>query len=352
KIKLLYEFMQKHTRYIGIQLGIGGWQPFEASFIAAKGYGDCKGLSNYMYSILKTAGIKSHYTWVRAGREYFNGQMNEDLPSNQFNHIILCVPVEKDTVWLECTSQTSPAGYMGDFTGNRKVVIIADDGGKLVSTPRYGLNENTQLRKIAAKLSDDGMLNMHVQTAYRAIQQEDVSGMITHLSKEKVKERLNQKFRLATYDITDFSYTEKKSALPEVIEDLKITVPDYATITGKRIFILPNILNKNGDRLTLEENRTVDYFFDMAWRDEDKVEIEIPAGYTVEAGLADASYKTKFGSYTTTLKLEGNKILYHRIMEKFEGRFPATDGKEIVKFMEDVYKADRSRLVLVKALAP
>ncbi|MGZ3956438.1 MAG: DUF3857 domain-containing transglutaminase family protein [Flavisolibacter sp.] len=349
KVKILYQFLQQNTRYISIQLGIGDWQPFEASFVAQKGYGDCKALSNYMYSLLKAAGIRSLYTLIKGGE--FDHFLMEDFPSNQFNHAILCVPLQKDTMWLECTSQSVPAGYMGEFTGNRKAVVIDENGGMLVSTPRYGLKENTAVRSLTAKLENDATLTVAAHTMYRGVMQDDLSDMIDYLSKEKVKKHLDETLALGTYEINDFKYDKKPSSLPEVAEDLKITVSNYATISGKRLFIIPNILDRGGAKILEEENRTVDYVFDYEFHAEDHEEIEIPEGYVVEAAPADVRIESKYGSYLMSAKLVGNKIVYDRKREQFRGRFPGTEQKEIIKFFDDIYKSDHSRFVLVKASA-
>src|ERR1051326_4403793 len=113
KVKVLYNFLQQNTRYISIQLGIGGWQPFDANYVATKRYGDCKALSNYMVALLTEAGIKANYVLIKAESD---DDILTDFPCNQFNHATVCVPFAKDTMWLECTRPTGGARYNGDFT--------------------------------------------------------------------------------------------------------------------------------------------------------------------------------------------------------------------------------------------
>lgn len=346
KVKILYAFMQQNTRYISIQLGLGGWQPFEATFVSQKAYGDCKALSNYMYSLLKEAGIRSVYTLIKAGD--YDYYMADDFPSNQFNHAILCVPFAKDSLWLECTSQTKPAGYMGNFTGNRKALLVDETGGTLVNTPRYISDDNLQLRTVKGTLDKEGSLSMKVSTQYKAFQQDDLHSKINALSKSKVQELLQEELSLTNYHIASFQYQENKDVIPNIVEDLDIAVNNYATITGKRLFILPNLLNRTGVQLSTEEKRRYDVDLIYPYRDVDNIEVDLPAGYTVEALPQPVTLKTKFGAYTSSVKLENDKLIYTRMREEYAGRFPAADYEELVKYYGAIYKADRARVVLVK----
>lgn len=346
KVQALYNFLQKNTRYISIQLGIGGWQPFDAGFVAKNGYGDCKALTNYMKSILQSVGIRSHYALIKGGSG--DTFLAEDFPSTQFNHVILCVPLAKDSLWLECTSQTTSAGYMGDFTGNRKALVITENGGQLISTPRYTDKENVQRRVVNAKLDQQGNLSLKLSAVYEGTQQDYLSSVINQLSNEKIQRLLQEDLALSTYEINNFDYKEAKQLIPAVNESLDLTVSNYATVSGKRLFIVPNVLTKSGYNLLNDDDRNCDFVFSGGYREIDSVVIELPAGYELESSPAQTNLETKFGKYATSVKVLSNKILFTRNFQFFEGRFPVSDQKELIAYYQNIYKADRSKLVFVK----
>lgn len=346
KIRRLYEFMQANTHYISIQLGIGGWQPFDAKYVAEKKYGDCKALSNYMYSLLKEAGITSFYTLAKAGSS--GHYMLADFPSSQFNHVILCAPLKTDTVWLECTSQTLPAGYLSGFTSDRYVLLVDENGGKLVRTPKYRLGDNLQTRKTVASIDAEGNLSAAINTRYQAEQMDDLEEMVTSLSKEKVMKILKADLDLPTYDVRKFDYKEVKSAMPNIYESLDLVAPGYAQVSGKRLFLDPNIMNRWIRRLTPDETRKYEIVLNYEYKDIDTCEISVPTGYQPESIPSDVDIRTDFGHYQCTVKFQQDKLIYYRSLEKYSGRWPAKAYADMTKFYDQLYKSDHSRVVLVK----
>lgn len=348
KVYVLYDYLQKNTHYISIQLGIGGWQPFDATYVATKRYGDCKALSNYMVALLKEAGVKANCVTIYGG-DAEDRPLLEDFSSfGQFNHVVSCVPMGKDTIWLECTSQTQSPGYMGSSTGDRKAILIDEDGGHVVSTPRYSINDNVQVRLVNASINAEGNLDAQVNTRFTGVQQEQAHGLLYGASKEQREKYLNRALNLPTYQVDKSNYEEERGSLPAMKEYLHVTSPAYASVSGKRLFIAPNLFNKTGLRYSPDSVRKYDIVCTQAFRDVDSITIQVPAGYIAEATPASAAIDSRFGKYHTSFKLDGDKILYSRVYEKNKSRFPASDYAELVKFQEQVYKADRSKIVLVK----
>lgn len=347
KIRLLYEYMQQNTRYISIQLGIGGWQPFDAKYVAANRYGDCKALSNYMKSLLKEAGIAANCVVIKAGSDVSRG-LWEDFPVNAFNHVIVCVPGTKDSTWLECTSQTIPAGFLGSHTAGRQALLLAGDGGHVVWTPTYTAQDNAQLRAIHATIDADGNLTAEVNTRFSGMQEEEAHHLLHDASQQERERFLNSTLHLPTYKVEKSDYQEQKQAIPYVNESLRITSTAYATVSGKRLFIEPNLFNKANRLPSTDQPRKFDIEYNYAYRDVDSISIKIPEGYKPESMPRDVGISNAFGRYSLSFAVSGNEITVLRSHERPAAHFPASVYPELVKFYSDMYAADRKKIVFVK----
>lgn len=346
KINTLYEYLQQNTRYISIQMGIGGWQPFDASYVATKRYGDCKALSNYMVSLLKEAGIKAHYVLINSG-EARRG-LWEDFPAPYFNHAVVCVPTGKDTVWLECTSQTLSPGYMGSSTGNRKALMIGDNGGVVVNSPLYTAQENKQLRKIKAQVDDAGHLVADLNTRFSGIEQETQHYLLHNNTAGMREQYLNQSLSLPNYSVESIRYQETKNIIPEIEEQMVLKASHYATITGKRMFIEPNMVNRVSTRPDASKPRKYDIVYPHSFTHADTVEISVPNGYEPESIPKDITIDNHFGKYSIRFEVTGNRILMFRHYTREAATYPASAYTDLAAFYHAMYQADHSRVVLVK----
>lgn len=161
KATTIYDYVQSKSRYVSIQLGIGGWKPEAASVVLDKGYGDCKGLTNLTMSLLDAVGIESQYAVVYAGHRI--KEINENVVGFQGNHVILNLPnLDGEEYWLECISQQAPFGHIGSFTDDRNVLAVGPKGSKLKHTTTFTHNENKRVSKWNLKVNNDASLSIEL----------------------------------------------------------------------------------------------------------------------------------------------------------------------------------------------
>ncbi|HEY4154870.1 MAG TPA: hypothetical protein VGM24_05575, partial [Puia sp.] len=187
------------------------------------------------------------------------------------------------------------------------------------------------------------------QTSYKAACQDQLEEFIHRLSKEDQLKSLKTQFDLPTYDVNSFRYQEDFShRLPVIQESLQLTVTDYAQVSGKRIFINPDILTRS--RIKLEEDKDRQLGVELSSEScyIDSVQIAVPAGYQTESLPENIHLQGKFGNYETHIAIEPDKIVYYRKWERYSGRFPVSEYNDLVKFYNEIYKSDHSKIVLVK----
>lgn len=347
RIGKLYEFLQSSTRYMNISLGIGGWQTIKAEDVAKRGYGDCKALSNYMKALLNEAGIPAYQALVYAGSE---GSYNyPDFANMHFNHVITCVPLEKDTLFLECTSQTNPLGYQGSFTGNRKALLITPEGGKLINTVSYKSKDNEQLRTGRIKIFDDGSAEANIKTIYSGIQQEKRNEIYNSLNAEEQKDWMINHIGISSFDLVNFSLSEKKKPVPELEENLKLNVRKVITKSNTRAFLSPNLMTRFLSIPHANQERKAGLFLNINgfnFHDSDTLVYELPKNYELEFLPAPVKLISKFGEYSSQSVLKENALIYYRNVVVHDGTYPNTDFKEWIDFIKKVSKSDKESVVL------
>ncbi|WP_316787974.1 DUF3857 domain-containing protein [Pedobacter frigoris] len=344
KAKRVYEFMQKKTRYISVQVGIGGFQPFPASEVDRLSYGDCKALVNYTQSLLKAVGINSIYCVVNAGNTKKN--MDADFASmDQGNHIILCIPFKSDTTWLECTSQNSPFGYLGTFTDDRTVFACTEEGGKILKTPTLNTTTNLQRRKAQLTITNDGDVTGNMQTNVYGSQYDNYESMINEPYTEQLK-HLKDKYDIDNINFSDVKFIQKKEDInPATTESLKLSILKYAPKTNNRIYLIPNIFNRVTS-IPESKNRSLPVYINRGYSDEDEIVYELPDGYTLEQKPEDVTIKTPFGTYEMAIKLDGKKLIYKRKLNTTSGIFSADKYADMVTFFSDINGFDNSKITL------
>ncbi len=345
KIKEIYRFVQQNTRYVNTNIGIGGWQPVDAGTVAIKGYGDCKGLVNYTKALMSLAGITSYYTVTNADQEIQD--IFPDFPSSQFNHIILCVPLEQDTIWLECTNQLMPFGYMGTSFVGRHVLIITPEGGVLVKTPDFPGKENSLCRKTVIDIDSIGDATLKVNAVYRGLQYEEVAGYENRSFKE-LADAFIDGLRTPSASVKKISYSFNKDRNPEAFENVDLSIRSLATRTGNRIFLPFNLFSNINTNLNQLSSRQSPLYFRFSTIDFDTVEIHIPHGYKVESLPETTEVTSQFGNYKVTTLQKDNTLTFCRVLEEKEGRYPPGSFADFMAYLQKIAHADKSNAVLIK----
>jgi hypothetical protein len=344
KINILYKYLQSNTRYVSVQLGIGGFKPIAADKVAAVSYGDCKALSNYMKSMLDVVDIKSNLVMLGSDMP----SLNPDYSSfGQANHMILCVPSVKDTVWLECTSQYMPTGFLGNSTAAKNVLLVTDEGGKLVRTPVYKPVDNFQKRLASVMLNEAGNGEILIKTNYGACQYEDNLDM---LLKDPTAQRkgLMVSLTLPNMEILSVSYKQPDKDIPEIEESIKLTSSELLSNGGDKLFLTLNLLNKIERVPRKVENRKTSFAVSFGYFDTDEIVYTLPKGFKAEFIPAPVLIESEFGRYTAKTEVKDNRLIYTRTQLINSKKYAPEKYAAAVEFYKKMYLADKLKAVLSK----
>jgi transglutaminase-like putative cysteine protease len=346
KAKKIYEYMQDKTRYISVQVGIGGYQPFLATDVDKLSYGDCKALVNYTQALLKAANIDSWYCVVYGDNSKVS-MLNDFASMNQGNHVILCLPIKNDTTYLECTSQKIPFGFLSDFTDDRNVLACTPEGGKLLHTPKYTSQDNLQTRKAGFTIDKDGALSGDMVTIYKGTQYDNPEELVGEPLTEQVKTLQKMYTNISNLSIEKLDIKQDKKQIPIATESIKLSARDFASADNGKLYFALNPVNKQRNIRDVR-NRTNPVYINRGYTDEDEIVYTLPTGYHPDMEPLNINLTKPFGKFKMSATISDGKLIYKRRMELIDGTYDKESYHDLVEFYQTVADADSYNVTLVK----
>lgn len=345
RVNEVYKYLGETTRYVSIQYGIGGLQPFSTADVARTGFGDCKALSNYMVAMLAEVGVPAYYTVIGTkNRRVFKNFANV----GQFNHVIVMVPQASDTIWIECTDPSLPLGYVHQDIAGHDALVVTKNGGHLVSLPVLADSLNRQETHVKADLSADGHASLTLEQHSYNRQYEELRPL---LRKTDEAQRVYFKKMLTTqaFTIKEKNISESISSFGQPVLDLECKGEDVslATVTGKRLFI--GLLPLHCYLPVLDdEKRNNDICIYDGYFDDEKIELHIPKGYEIEALPQTTNIKTDFGSSKMSVKMEGDSLYVQHEFRIHKGRYTKEQYNDFHSFIKEARRPYNQRIVFIR----
>lgn len=347
KAKIVYDYVQKNTRYVSVQVGIGGFQPIKAEDVDKVKYGDCKGLTNYTKALLEAVGVESYYTHIEAGNVQIN--FMEDFPSiEQGNHVILAIPNDENYTWIDCTSQKQPFGFVGDFNDNRNALIMKPQGGEIVKTVSYLNEQNTYQTNTIHSIDNDGNLTADIELKSKGIYYNWSFHRAFNSTNDNIKQYKKQWSKLNNVLINSFDFDNDKNEV-SFSEKVSLKADKYASKSGDRLIFSVNAFNNDVHVPSKYGDRKLPVKFTRGYLAKSHYTIHLPVEYSIEAIPTVRSIETKYGKYDVDIiQNEDHTLTYKRTFLIKEGNYPKEDYEGFRSFLEHASLQDNAKIVLLK----
>lgn len=380
KIKRLYEFVATNIKYAGDERGIWAIKPYPAGEVLKSEWGDCKGKSTLLSTMLRVAGIDSYPVLISAGKP---SRIVSEVPSlAYFNHMILAVDggKGKDLIWLDPTAQTCAFGDFPVSDQNRWALIVNTDApttdGIGVNTANIPVQDQEKLdgkkvksllyafQKSPALPADS---NVRRTTTHVKVKK-DLSVEVTHelrvsgdfnarlrarlLGVDHREERIQFLRRTLELDerakVEHFEISEIKQLEPELKISLTWSCREYLYKMGDQFILELPVVEHPYAELLREEERDHPAVLGKALTFEDQISVEAEAPFTMEMVPEAQKLQTDVAEIHIDYTKSGKKAEMKQMIRFHAPEVEATQISNLTNVVRIAASQSTKRFILIQ----
>ncbi len=333
QVRAIYTFVSTRTRYVGIDFGIGRYQPHAAAEVLANNYGDCKDKDTLLEALLRAKGFHTAPALIGVGVTPV-----EAVPSPAvFNHVITTVDLPGGRIWLDSTPEVAPYRLLSASIRDQLALVVPTEGpAALERTPAAPPYPMIAHFEATGTLDGDGKLTSRITASYRT----DDEVVVRSLARSVAPAQWDQVSQYVS-SMTGFAGTTSHTSItnPEdlsspIVLTYDYTRPSYGDWENRRIVpcfpalefgALASDHNPPPADIQLGAPRTLAAI----------CRIRLPEGYRTD--LPDPVHvKTDFTTFDKTYRFDGKDVVIERTIVVLAKKLPKTEWKRYQTFSKDI----------------
>ncbi len=342
-VKILYHHLQDHTRYINVSIDLGGLKPYPAAYVCTNKYGDCKALTIYMKALLRQVGIDSYYTTIYADDNPV--QIKTHLPSQQFNHVILCVPVDGDTLWLENTTNNLPFNYQGTFIQNREALLVSNNS-RLVKTPALQLEDVLEKSTYHYELHEDGAGVLQITQELRGNAFEYYRYLQHNRSEKELLQAIEAGIAVKNYELSNWKASQPHRDAPLLNLELSLKLTNQLRKLGSSLVISPSPLALPKLPFTDSRKEQIRISYPLNKLDSISYQLRTAEQYLVKMPQ-DVVIASEYGRYQEQYQQSAGRISITRSFQLFAGDYPEEEFPAFYAFLTAVRDTQKKSAIVL-----
>ena len=345
KVKAVYDWVTKNTRYVALEFGIYGYKPRRCVQTVTRGWGDCKDKATVITTLLNELGIPTTMVVLRT-------QMKGDFRSKiasfaPFDHAIAYVP--SMNLYLDGTAELTGINELPRMDIGALGLLVNQGNTEVTHVPSGDPQKNFVRREVKAQLSKTGEAKLEFEYStggYNAPQwRSQYQSEATRT--DRVNNDLGREF--PGFELTGGAQAIQASDLSKVEEPVHLKIRGSAPSFARREGTQLSMAVTNSFRLTPSyaslSQRRHDVRLLAFSTLEDQFTIKLPPGSKVVSAPSNQTQDGPFGSFSVNVVTDHDTVtVTSRIAVKVD-RIVPKDYLAWKSFCEAADRAMSPRLV-------